>query len=245
MRTCLLLAAFCAVLILPFVRLQAEDKDKPKDNVPPKGFKALFDGKDLDGWQAAIPINQRLKMKPDELDKAQKAANDKVLSHWSVEDGVLLNDGQGGNLATVKDYGDIEFYVDWKIEPKGDSGVYLRGNPQVQIWDSDSLDPKKFEKDLGRGSGGLWNNKKNNVPLKKADKVPGEWNRFHIVMKGDKVTVKLNGELVVDGVELENIWEQGKPLPEKGPIELQQHPKQDGKFGKIMFKNIYVKDSAD
>ena len=61
-------------------------------------------------------------------------------------------------------------------------------------------------------------------------------------MKGEKVSVKLNGVLVVDVVALENIWEKGKPLPEKGPIELQQHPKQDGKFGKIMFKNIYIKE---
>ena len=97
-------------------------------------------------------------------------------------------------------------------------------------------------KDKDKGSGGLWNNKKNNVPLKNADKNAGEWNRFHIVMKGDKVTVRLNGELVVDDVALENIWEQGKPLPTAGPIELQRHPKQDGTLGKLWFKNIYIKE---
>ena len=64
-------------------------------------------------------------------------------------------------------------------------------------------------------------------------------------MKGDKVTVKLNGELVVDDVALENFWEKGKPLPAKGPIELQHHPKQDGKLGKIMFKNIYIRELPD
>jgi len=86
---------------------------------------------------------------------------------------------------------------------------------------------------------------KDKFPLKKADKEPGEWNTFFIVIKGDKVTVKLNGELVVDGVALENIWERNKPLPDKGPIELQSHPKQDGKFGKITFKNIYVKELSE
>jgi hypothetical protein len=212
------------------------------DNTPPEGFQPLFNGKDLSGWQGEVQIDKRLKMSPEELATAQKAANDKTLEHWKVEDGVLFNDGQGGNLATVKDYRDIELDADWKIEPSGDSGIYLRGEPQVQIWDSDSLDPKKYPKDLGKGSGGLWNNKENNRPLKKADRAPGEWNTFHIVMKGDKVTVRLNGELVVDNVALENIWERGKPLPETGPVLLQSHQKQDMTRGKIQFKNLYVKE---
>ncbi len=235
-------AALIAVLSVSLG--QAADR---KDNTPPKGFKALFDGKNLDGWQGTIQIDKRLKLQGDDLSAAQKAANKKILPHWTVEDGVLISDGQGGNLATAKDYRNFELWVDWKIEPKGDSGIYLRGEPQVQIWDSDSLDPKKYKLEYQKGSGALWNNAKpeDKVPLKKADKAPGEWNRFHIVMKGDKVTVKLNGELVVDGVALENIWERGKPLPEKGPIELQQHPKQDGTLGKIMFKNIYVKELAE
>ena len=232
-------ALLLAVLALPGAR--AAEK---KDNTPPKGFTALFNGKNLDNWQGSIQIDKRLKMSKDDLEKAQAATNDKILSHWTVDNGVLINDGQGGNLATAKDYRNFELYVDWKIKPKGDSGIYLRGEPQVQIWDSDSLDPKRYKLEYQKGSGALWNNAKpeDKVPLKKADKEPGEWNTFHIVMKGDKVTVKLNGVLVVDGVALENIWEKGKPLPERGPIELQQHPKQDGKLGKIMFKNIYIKE---
>src|SRR5581483_6728561 len=147
---------------------------------PPTGFIALFNGKDLTGWQAAIPINKRQQMSLDDLAAAQSKENSKVLPHWKVENGVLVNDGHGGNLATVKDYGDFELLVDWKIEPKGDSGIYLRGNPQVQIWDSTSVDPKKYAKDLNKGSGALWNNKKDNVPLMNADKPAGEWNHFHI-----------------------------------------------------------------
>jgi hypothetical protein len=241
------LAALAAILVLTLPGAGAEEKREGKDNTPPKGFKALFNGKNLDGWQGAIPLNKRLKLTGDDLDKAQKEANDKILPHWTVEDGVLINDGQGGNLATVKDFGNIALWIDWQIEPKGDSGVYLRGQPQVQIWDSDSLDPKKYPKELGKGSGALWNNAKaeDKVPLKKADKTPGEWNRFHIVMKGDKVTVKLNDELVVDNVALDNYWERNKPLPMRGPIELQQHPKQDGTLGKIRFKNIYIKETEE
>jgi Domain of Unknown Function (DUF1080) len=243
MKRELTLMALLAALVLA---LPGSGADK-KDNTPPQGFKALFNSKNLDGWQGAIQINQRLKLTGESLEKAQKAANDKILPHWKVEDGILVNDGQGGNLATAKDYGNFELWVDRKIEPKGDSGIYLRGEPQVQIWDSDSLDPKRYVLELKKGSGALWNNKKpeDKVPLKKADKAPGEWNRFHIVMKGDKVSVKLNGELVVDNIALENIWEQNKPLPATGPIELQQHPKQDGTLGKIMFKNIYLKELAE
>jgi hypothetical protein len=221
--------------------------DKAPLNMPPPGFVALFNGKDLTGWQAAIPINKRLKSSPQDLAAVQKAADDKVLPHWKVEDGVLVNDGHGGSLATARDFGNFELFLDWKIEPKGDSGLYLRGNPQVQIWDSDTLNPQRYVAEFGKGSGALWNNrnKKDKVPLKKADRAAGEWNTFHIVMKGDKVTVKLNGELVVDNVALDNYWDKGQPLPARGPLELQQHNKQDGTPGKLWFRNIYLKELAD
>jgi hypothetical protein len=249
-RKCLALAAAAAALTLLAVARGADDKAEkagPKDNKPPEGFIALFNGKDLTSWQGAIRIDERLKKSPEELEKAQKEANDKILPHWKVEDGIIINDGMGYNLATVKDYANFDLFVDWKIEPKGDSGIYLRGEPQVQIWDSDSLDPAKYKLEAGKGSGALWNNSnpKDKVPLKKADHPPGEWNTFHIVMKGGKVTVDLNGERVVDGVALENIWERDKPLPEKGAIELQQHGKQDGTPGIIWFKNIYLKELPD
>src|SRR5262245_37159668 len=98
------LVALAAALTLSLPGAGAEKNS----NAPPKGFKALFNGKNLDGWQGAIQINKRLGMTGDELEKAQKATNDKVLSHWTVEDGVLVNDGQGGNLATAKDYRNFE-----------------------------------------------------------------------------------------------------------------------------------------
>jgi hypothetical protein len=246
MRRGLRLAALGAVLALTVVGAAADDKET-RDKRLADGFRPLFNGKDLAGWQGAIPFGERMKLRGEALEAKQKAANDKILPHWKVEDGVLVNDGQGGNLATVKDYGDIELWIDWQIEPKGDSGIYLRGMPQVQIWDSDALDPKRYPREYQKGSGALWNNPKpeDKVPLKNADKKPGEWNTFHILMKGEKVTVELNGELVVDKVALANYFERGKPLPAKGPIELQQHPKQDGTLGKIRFKNIYIKELGE
>ena len=178
------------------------------------------------------------KLTPEEREKKQKEANDKFLPHWKVQDGILSYDGKGNSLQTVKDYGDFEVFMDWKIEEKGDSGIYLRGQPQVQVWDSDNSPGARGE-DKSSGSGGLWNNKagsKGKMPLKKADKKPGEWNTFRIIMKGDLVTVYLNGELVVDAAPLENYWEKGKPLPATGPIELQHHG------DKLWFKNIYIKE---
>jgi hypothetical protein len=213
-----------------------QDKAGPTDNKPPQGFTALFNGKDLTGWQGVIPLRRRNELKGEELAQAQEAANHKVLPHWTVEDGILVYDGKGDSLQTVKDYGDIELYVDWKIEEAGDSGIYLRGNPQVQIWDSDRT-PGARGPDKGSGSGGLWNNKNNpNRPLKKADRPVGEWNTFHILMKGDRVTVFLNGDKVVDDTPLENYWDRTQPLPAKGPIELQHHG------SRLRFKNIYLRE---
>ncbi|MDB5321556.1 MAG: hypothetical protein JWN40_3187, partial [Phycisphaerales bacterium] len=126
--------------------------------------------------------------------------------------------------------GDFEMYVDWKITAKGDSGIYLRGSPQVQIWDTDL--PNGVV-----GSGVLYNNKNNpDKPLVKADKPVGEWNRFWIKMVGDKVWVKLNDVLVVDGVTLENYWDRTKPIFPTGDIQLQNHG------NTLWFKNIYIKE---
>ncbi len=212
--------------------------DKRKDNTPPPGFTALFNGKDLTNWQGVVPLNQRMKLTTEQYKAAVANANKKVLPHWKIEDGVLVYDGKGNSLQTAKDYGDFELYIDWKIHKNGDSGIYLRGQPQVQIWDSDNLG-KNLAADKGKGSGGLWNNpagSKGKQPLKNADRPVGEWNTFHIIMKGNVVTIYLNGELVVDKAPLANYWQKGQPLPATGPIELQHHG------DRLWFKNIYIKE---
>jgi hypothetical protein len=216
--------------------------DEPK---PPEGFTPLFNGKDLTGWQGNLDMRQRATLPKEKQEEIIKQRTKTALEHWSVKDGVIHCDGKGGvSLQTVKDYGNFELLIDWKIEKNGDSGLYLRGQPQVQIWDSENT-PGAKGIDKNSGSGGLWNNPLpkdadpksiGKVPLKKADKPVGEWNTFHIVMVGDVVTVKLNGELVVDKAKLPNYWDRGKPLPERGPIELQFHG------DPLWFKNIYIKE---
>ena len=208
-----------------------------EDNTPPQGFVALFNGKDLTGWKGLpkSPLDnpfKRAEAKPEELKKAQAAADRSMREHWKVEDGTLVFDGHGDSLATARDdYGDFEMYVDWKIKPKGDSGIYLRGSPQVQIWDPSN------DSAGNTGSGGLYNNKEHpSKPTAKADKPVGEWNTFWIKMVGDKVWVKLNGQMVVDGVVLENYWNYKKPIFPTGQIELQNHG------NTLYFKNIYIKE---
>jgi hypothetical protein len=224
-------------VVVGLVSVVAMGQEKAaKDNTPPEGFMALFNGKDLEGWKGLLDPKKKLdnpfnaaKLSPEERAKAQAEADENMRAHWKVEDGALVFDGKGRSLCTAKDYGDFEMWVDWKILAKGDSGIYLRGSPQVQIWDT-------ANKGGEVGSGGLFNNKKNpSKPLVVADKPVGEWNTFWIKMVGDKVWVKLNGQLVVDGVVLENYWDYSKPIFEMGDIQLQNHG------NTLWFKNIYVK----
>jgi hypothetical protein len=212
-----------------FPLLKAHLALMPFDN----GFASIFNGKDIVGWKALVgnPVT-RSKMSAAELQNAQKLANEKTKGDWIVKDGLLIFTGHGDNLATEKQYGDFEMYVDWKITEKGDAGIYLRGSPQVQIWDT-----SRREVGAQVGSGGLYNNQKNqSKPLVVADNPIGQWNTFHIIMKGDRVTVYLNGILVTDNTILENYWDRSLPIFAKEQIELQAH----GTY--VAYRNIYLKE---
>ena len=201
------------------------------------GFISIFNGKDLTGWKGLVenPI-AREKMSEAQLAKKQAKADENMRRDWKVQDGLLVFDGTGyDNLCTEKKYGDFEMYVDWMLDPKGpeaDAGIYLRGTPQVQIWDT-----ARVNVGAQVGSGGLYNNQVNeSKPSKVADNKLGEWNTFHIKMVGDRVTVTLNGEKVVDNVIMENYWDRKLPIPAYDQIELQAHG------SKVYYRNIYVKE---
>ena len=99
----------------------------------PDGFTELFNGSDLSGWKGLVGNPKtRAAMSEADLAAAQKAADESMRAHWKVVDGELQFDGEGQSLCTDKDYGDFEMHVDWKIHEGGDSGIYLRGSPQVQ-----------------------------------------------------------------------------------------------------------------
>ena len=200
------------------------------------GFVSMFNGKDLTGWKGLVgnPV-YRNKQTDSALKVMQAKADAKMVNDWVVKDGLLVFTGHGDNLCTEKKYGDFEMYVDWKITAQGDAGIYLRGTPQVQIWDT-----SRREVGAQVGSGGLYNNQKNqSKPLVVADNAIGSWNNFHIIMKGDKVTVYLNGVLVTDNVILENFWDRNLPIFIKEQIELQAH----GTY--VAYRNLYIRELPD
>ncbi len=225
--------------------MEAADESKRKNGAEVKlssvmrkaaGFTPLFNGKDLAGWKGLVGNpKSRAAMSAEELEAAQKEADEVMRAHWKVVDGVLVFDGKGKSLCTDKDYGDFELYVDWKILEAGDSGIYLRGSPQVQIWDTEH--ELYFRHGAENGSGALWNNKDHpRFPLTKADHPVGEWNTFYIRMVGERVTVKLNGQLVCDDVVMENLWDRNLPIYPRGQIELQNHG------NTLYFRELYVRE---
>jgi hypothetical protein len=179
---------------------------------PPKGFTALFNGKDLTNWHGMPHFDPyKLAAMPEAERKAQiEKWTDDAKKHWTVQNEELVNDGNGAYLATDQDFGDIELLIDYKTVPKADSGIYLRATPQVQIWDY-TKEGGKWNLGADKGSGGLWNNSAGAAgkdPLVLADKPFGEWNHFRIVMVGERVSVWLNGKHVVDHARLENFWKR-------------------------------------
>lgn len=268
-----------ASLLLPLLAAVAAPALAADHNTPPPGFTALFNGKDLSGWYGWSTQDPAdlWNMTPEEraaykkksvdgglLDAKGNDKGDHVNAHWKVENGELVNDGKGLYLTTDKDYGDFELWVDYKMLPKGDSGIYLRGTPQVQIWDFTENDEKAVSLGKPKGSGGLWNNKnpEGKDPLKLMDKPLGEWNRFYIRMIGERVLIKLNGEVVVNNAVLENFFANRKagylaygkkdakgqagekppagwmqdPVYAKGPIQLQTHGSE------IRWRNVFVRE---
>ena len=214
---------------------------------PPAGFTPLFNGKDLAGWRGGSTFDHRkLLAMTEEARKAQIEKWTKTMfvvsektgkPHWYVEGDELVNDGFGDYASTEKDYGDFELLLDYKTVPLADSGIYLRGCPQVQIWDY--TEKKKFPLGADKGSGGLWNNSAGapgKDPLVLADKPFGEWNHFRVVMVGSRVSVWLNEKLVVDHAILENYYDRKLPVPVKGPIQLQTHG------GEIRWRNVFVRE---
>ncbi len=240
--------------LTPFLCILALSAASAQDKSD-KALTPIFNGKDLSGWYGNNPHTTAGAQKAAKkaAEKAGEEVSEEALAkvaadalakqaeefsaHWSVKDGALYNDGHGPYATTEKEYGDIDFTVDYKTVERADSGIYLRGTPQVQIWDY--TDEKKFKIGGDKGSGGLWNNSAGapgKDPLVLADKAFGEWNAFRIRQLGARTWVWLNDKLVVDGAIMENYWDRSKPLPAKAPIHLQTHG------GEISWKNLAVRE---
>lgn len=166
------------------------------DNTPPEGFIALFNGRDLSGW------------------------NDDKTGHWQAVNGELVYNGQGDHLVTAESYGDFVLLLDWKIQDGGNSGIFLRSDVQVEIWDN-----RDYGTDMGSGGIVPYTDVK---PINDADAPIGEWNHFEIRVEKGAVTVLLNDQLVVDKRAM-------KFTKSQAPFFLQHHS------SPLWFKNIYIK----
>jgi hypothetical protein len=206
---------------------------------PPEGFRALFNGKNLKGWHGNQP-HQLAKLEGEKREAALEAQQAEFKAHWTAKNGELVNDGQGPYATTDEDLGDVEFLIDYKTVAKADSGVYMRGTPQIQIWDF-TEEGGKWKLGADKGSGGLWNNSGGSPgkdPLVLADKPFGEWNSLRVLQLGSRTTIHLNEQLVVDNAIMDNFWDKkgGTPLAARGPIHLQTHG------GEIVWRNIFVRE---
>ena len=210
---------------------------------PPEGFVPLFNGKDLAGWRGRPHFDPRKEIEgtPEERQARQEKWDADLASHWRVEGGVIVSDGEGVFLTTETDYGDVELLIDWMLPAAcADSGIYLRANPQVQIWDPDCQ--RDFKHGCDKGSGGLWNNPADSpgkFPLVRADNPIGEWNTMRVRMVDHRVTVELNGQIVVEDSPLANYFEPGASLPSQGPIQIQTHG------APMHVRNIFVRKLGD
>lgn len=204
------------------------------------GGKPLWNGTDFRGLcgmrhqdpyaLAAMSEAARLKL------RAEDEASMRL--HWRIDGDELVNDGDGAYLTTEKHFGDVEFALEYRTVALADSGIYLRGCPQVQIWDCTEAGGK-WNLGADKGSGGLWNNQVHpRFPPVRADQPFGQWNTLRIRQLGARTWVWLNDQCTVDGVVMENYWNRKLPLPAKGPLQLQTHG------GEIRFRKLTVRELA-
>ena len=223
----------------------SEPRSTPTANspdAPPAGFSALFDGESFAGWWACEMIDPRALAAMNSAERAAKVTEGAadLETHWTIVDGVIVNDGQGRYLTTERDFDDFELQLEYRTVAGADSGIYLRGVPQVQIWDTTEAGGK-WEIGAKLGSGGLWNNAAGapgRDPLVHADRPFGEWNQVRIVMIGERVSVWLNDQAVVTDAPLANYFDRTKPVPRSGPIQLQTHG------GEIAWRRIWIREIA-
>lgn len=208
------------------------------EDKPASEFVPIFNGKDLTGWHGESTMDPRKLAAMSEADRNAEMAKwqEDAKAHWTVENGELVNDGHGVYLTTDGKYGDYELLIEYKTIPQADSGIYLKSNPQVQIWNHKA---EKLSPGQDKGSGGLWNNSPGapgKDPSEIADRPFGEWNEFKIQQIGTRTSVWLNGKHIVDHAIMENYWDRKAPLVLKGPVQLQTHG------GEIRWRNIKVRE---
>ena len=174
---------------------------------PGEGWIPLFNGKDLSGWKLV----------------------GRYPSTWRVVNGVLEAPSPSDNIYTEQKFLDFRLHLEFKLPKDGNSGVFLRGRKEVQLydnWGDDDLD----ESDCGGVFGKV-------APKVNACKPPGQWNTLDVTMVGSRITVVLNGKTTVDGAEVRGAtgWQLDENEGAPGPIMLQ------GDHTPVAFRNIWLK----
>ncbi|QDT52882.1 Serine/threonine-protein kinase StkP [Caulifigura coniformis] len=187
---------------------------------PPTGFISLFNGSDLQGWQGAVSEQELLAVPETNRPALQQKANEAAATRWTVIDGLLKSDGQAIGLQTIAHYRDCEFSIDWKLPADAAAAITLRGSSTLTM----------AETGLQLGDRPL-----TAAPRLTAGQTPTGWNTLHITLRGDKVTVRSNGMLLVDNLPLKNSNDPEKIVPASGPLELRPLK------GKAEFRNIFLK----
>lgn len=219
-----------------------------------QGFLPLFNGRDLSGWKVPVGDNGHWRVVDGviDYDAESEAKDEKSLwterefgnfvfkADWRIKSTPYVNPSVpiirwDGTHKKDGDGKDIRIPV-----PDSDSGILLRGSSksQVNIWA------------WPIGSGEVYGYRTDSkmppavragvTPSKNADRDIGAWNTFEITMRGDRLTVVLNGETVITNAQLPDV-------PARGPIALQHHgAKKDGKWvsppALVQFRNISVRE---
>jgi hypothetical protein len=243
---CLAVATGAGLLVFSFARAA--------DNIAPAGFVSLFNGKDLAGWIVPAGDNGHWKVVEGviDYDARSEAKGDKNLwfarefgdfvlrADWRIKETPYVNPNVPYILPDGTQARDTQGREMKMALPDSDSGIFLRGNGRFQVniwcWPIGSgemygirTDPKTTPELRAAVT-----------PCTQADKPVGEWNHFEITVKGNTVTVALNGKTVLPGATIPD-------LPARGRIALQHHGgERDGKWNSppslLQFKNIFVKE---
>ncbi|MBM3739073.1 MAG: DUF1080 domain-containing protein [Acidobacteria bacterium] len=182
--------------------LKDRDDGKWKSGTPVE----LFDGRSLNGWASRLPGGPL---------------------QWRVEDGLLKNNDKAADIVSSASFWNFRLHVEYRVGPKSNSGIGLRGRYEVQIYE-----------DYGRAPDGHTNGSVYSriVPSVNASKPAGEWQTFDITIIGRTATVILNGKTIIDRKEVEGLTAMANDPDEDkpGPISLQ------GDHGPVEFRKITV-----
>ena len=201
------------------------DVATPAKNADGHGFVKLFNGKDLTGWVYG---------------------GDKAGKGYQVREGVLFcTENDGGNLFTENEYSDFVFSFDFKLEPNSNNGIAIRspleGDPayvamEIQVLDDSGSEYKNLRPAQYHGS--IYDV----FPAKRGSQKPvGQWNHQEITAKGRQITIKLNGDTIVDA-NLDDVKDEKVLKKHPGLARAKGHIGLLGHGTRVEFKNLQVKE---